>query len=135
MQNLLENITVLIVEDDADTRELLRAMLNGYGSNVIEAESVDGALALCRRMPPHLVVSDIRLGNSDGFALIKAIRKFNRKYRGFIPAIALTGFVAPGEEERAIASGFNAYLHKPFNFADLIRTITSLLRSEPRLAA
>jgi len=135
MHSLLENIMVLVVEDDADAREMISAMLNGYGANVMVADSVEAALALCRRTPPHLVDSDIRLGNSDGFALIKAIRKYNRKYRGFIPAIALTGFVAPGEQERAIASGFNAYLQKPFNFADLIDTITLLLRSELHLAA
>ena len=129
MSTLLQNMTILVIDDDADTCELLRTMLDEYGANVVVANSVEAALALCRRTPPHLVVSDIRLGSSDGFALIEAIRKYNREYRGFTPAIAITGFVAPGDEERAMASGFNAYIHKPFDPADLINTITSLLRS------
>jgi CheY-like chemotaxis protein len=99
------------------------------------ANSVDAALALCRRTPPHLVVSDIRLGSSDGFALIETIRQYNREYRGYTPAIALTGFVTPGDKQRAMAAGFNAYIHKPFDPMDLVNTISSLLQSAPGLAA
>jgi CheY-like chemotaxis protein len=135
MENLLKNITVLVVEDHADTRELLSAILNENGADVMVADSVHSALAVCRRTPPHLVISDIRLGDSDGFALIKAIREYNREYRGFTPAIALTGFAAPGDQERAMASGFNAYLRKPLEPADLIDTVTSLLRSDFHWAA
>jgi CheY-like chemotaxis protein len=129
MSTLLKHATILIIDDDADSCELLRTVLDEYGANVIVANSVEPALALCRQTPPHLVVSDIRLGSSDGFALIEAIRKYNQEYRGFTPAVALTASVSPGDEERAMASGFNAYIHKPFDPADLINTITSLLRS------
>ena len=135
MNTLLKNTTILIIEDDADTCELLRTLLDEYGADVMIANSVDAALALCRRTPPHLVVSDIRLGSSDGFALIEAIRQYNREYRGYTPAIALTGFVAPGDEEREMAAGFNAYIHKPFEPMDLVNTISSLLQSAPGLAA
>jgi CheY-like chemotaxis protein len=128
MSTLLTNTTILVVEDDDDTAELLRTILGDHGANVMVASSVPAALALCRQSPPHLVISDIRLGSSDGFALIEAIREYNREYRGFTPAIALTGFVARGDEERAMASGFNAYVHKPFEAEDLVSTVTSVLR-------
>ena len=135
MSALLKNMTILVVDDDGDTCELLRMMLEDFGANVMMANSVDVALVLCRRTPAHLVVSDIRLGNSDGFALIEAIREYNREYRGFTPAIALSGLVAPGDEERARAAGFNAYIRKPFDQTDFINTVVSLLRGTPGLAA
>jgi CheY-like chemotaxis protein len=135
MNNLLENTTILVIDDDPDMCDLLRTILGHEGANVLTANTVEDALDLCRREPPHLVVSDMRLGLSDGFAVIEAIREFNREYRGFTPAIALTGFVAPGEEQRAMAAGFNAYVHKPFEASELISIITSLLRRSPNLAA
>lgn len=131
----LKNLTILVVEDDVDTSELLRTILSDYGANVVVADSVETALAVCRRNPPHLIVSDIRLGSSDGFALIERIREYNREYHGFIPAVALTGFVARGDEERARTSGFNAYLHKPFDPEDLVATVTSLLQKNSDRAA
>jgi len=135
MNTSLKNIAIMVVEDDKDSGELLRKILAETGADVVLANSVEAALALCRRNPPHLVISDIRLGSSDGFALIEAIREYNREYRGFTPAIALTGFVARGDEERAMAAGFNAYIRKPFNPADLISTITSVLeKTTPRTA-
>ena len=68
MSALLKNMTILVVDDDGDTCELLRMLLEDFGANVMMANSVDVALVLCRRTPAPLVVSDIRLGSSDGFA-------------------------------------------------------------------
>lgn len=124
----LKNSTILVIDDDSDTCELLRMLLEDYGAAVIVANSVDGALAICRRTPPHLVLSDIQLGSSDGFALIEALRKHNREVQKFIPAVALSGFVAASTKERAMASGFDAFIQKPFDSADLISTISWLLR-------
>jgi CheY-like chemotaxis protein len=135
MSSELKNSTILVIDDDEDTCELLRMILEARGANVAVANSVDVALGLCRRTPPHVVVADIRLGPSDGFALIEALRECNREYRGFTPAIALTGFVTPGDEERAMSAGFNAYIHKPFDPEDLVSTIASFLRNPRDLAA
>src|SRR5215510_9252373 len=123
MSSILTNTTILVVEDDQDTREFLRTLLEDTGANVLTADSVEAALALYRLNPPDIIVSDMRLGSSDGYAFITVIREYNREYRGFTPAIALTGFVYPGDEDRAIAAGFNAYISKPFNPEDLISTI------------
>ena len=94
------------------------------------AHSAEAALDLYRLNPPDIIVSDMRLGSSDGYAFITAIREYNREYRGFTPAIALTGFPYPGDEDRAIRAGFNAYIHKPLNPENLIATITRLLREQ-----
>jgi CheY-like chemotaxis protein len=135
MSTSLKNVTILVIDDDRDTCEMLRTMLESYGANVTIANSVQAALDVCRHNPPHLVLSDIRLGSSDGFALIEEIRKYNAEYRGFTPAIALTGYFPPGDEVRAKAAGFNAYIHKPFDPTNLVDTIVSVLRSSSGLAA
>jgi CheY-like chemotaxis protein len=135
MSTLLANTTVLVVDDDQDTCELLRASLEQRGTNVVTVNSQEAALASYRLHPPDIILSDMRLGSSDGYALIAAIREYNREYRGFTPAIALTGFRYPGDEERALAAGFDAYIHKPFNPQDVIATITRLLQEQHQRAA
>lgn len=130
MSTELTNKTVLVVDDEEDTRELLRTTLEMRGANVVTAPSAEAALAAYRTNPPDIIVSDMRLGSSDGYVFIAAIREYNREYRGFTPAIALTGFRYPGDEDRAIRAGFNAYIHKPFNPEDLVLTIIRLLREQ-----
>jgi CheY-like chemotaxis protein len=124
------NKTVLVVDDEEDSREILRTTLEAWGAKVVTAPSAEAALAAYRTNPPDIIVSDMRLGSSDGYVFIAAIREYNREYRGFTPAIALTGFRYPGDEGRAIRAGFNAYIHKPFNPKDLVLTIIRLLREE-----
>jgi len=135
MSSILTNTTILVVEDDQDTREFLRTLLEDTGANVSTAGSAEAALALYQLNPPDIIGSDMRLGSSDGYAFITAIREYNREYRGFTPVIALTGFVYPGDDDRAIAAGFNAYMSKPFNPEDLISTITRILHEQRHDAA
>jgi CheY-like chemotaxis protein len=125
----LTNNTVLIVDDDRDTRDLLRVVLEKSGASVVTAESVDAALEAFRRSPAHAIVADIRLGMSDGYALLQSIRELNLEYKGFTPVIAITGFAFPEDKERAKAAGFNAYLTKPFDPADVVSAISDALSS------
>jgi CheY-like chemotaxis protein len=133
--NTILYTTVLVVDDDQDTCDLIRNILEERGANVVTANSAEAALALYRLHPPDIIVSDMRLGSSDGYAFIATIREYNREYRGFTPAIALTGFRYPGDEDRAIRAGFNAYIYKPFKPADLIAMIARLLREQRHDAA
>jgi len=133
--NTILYTTVLVVDDDQDTCDLIRNILEERGANVVTANSAEVALALYRLHPPDIIVSDMRLGSSDGYAFIATIREYNREYRGFTPAIALTGFRYPGDEDRAIRAGFNAYIYKPFKPADLIAMIARLLREQRHDAA
>src|SRR4051812_31980275 len=114
MSTQFTNITVLVVDDDDDTRELVQQILEQAGACVQTAHSAEAGLAQYRVAPPDIIVSDMRLGNSDGYAFIAAIREFNKEYRALTPAVAMTAFTYPGDEERAIAAGFNAYIQKPF---------------------
>jgi len=94
MSTLLKDRTILVVEDDADTRDLLRFVLEESGAKVVAVASVDAAFGTYRQSPPHGVIADIRLGRSDGYALIKAIRETDVEYRGFTPVVAVTGFAS-----------------------------------------
>ena len=135
MSKLLTNTTVLAVDDDEDILELLRVVLEEAGAKVVTAHSAEAALVLYRLTPPDIIVSDMRLGSSDGYDFIATIRQYNKEYRGFTPAIALTGFTYPGDEDRARAAGFDAYIHKPFRPEDLVLTITKLLQQQRQDAA
>jgi CheY-like chemotaxis protein len=127
MEGLLKNTVVMVVDDSADICDLLRCALEQSGASVSVAQTVESAIATFRKHIPHAVVVDIRLGSSDGYALIKAIREHNAEYRGFTPAIAVTGFASPEDEERAIGAGFNAYMAKPFDPFEVVRSIANML--------
>jgi CheY-like chemotaxis protein len=128
MSSQLENTSVLVVDDDADTCDLLRFTLEQSGASVTVASSVEAALEKFRRTPAHAIVADIRLGSSDGYALIKAVRELNLQYRGFTPAVAITGYGSPEDEQRAMTAGFNAYLPKPLDPRELVSAIARVLR-------
>jgi CheY-like chemotaxis protein len=130
----LKDKTILIVDDDADTRALLTTVLENAGADVIAANSVEAAFATYRQSPPHAVVADIRLGSSDGYALIKVIRETDLEYRGFTAAVAVTGFASPEDRKRALTVGFNAYFTKPFDPDEVVETLRELL-SHPRDSA
>ncbi len=135
MSTSLRNTNVLIVDDDPDTCNLLLAVLKQSGASVTMAQSVDGAVQAFRRCPAHAVITDIRIGDSDGYALLEAIRRCNLEYKGFTPVIAVTGYASPEDQQRAIAAGFNAYLPKPFDPGDVVTAITRTLWGTVDLAA
>lgn len=127
MSTSLTNTSVLIVEDNPDTCDLLRTVLEQSGATVAVAQSTDEAIQTFRRSPAHVVITDIRLGDSDGYAFLEAIRKCNTEYKGFTPVIALTGYASPEDEERAIAAGFYAYLRKPFVCQEIVGAVAAAL--------
>ena len=129
MNTSLENKTILIVDDDAAIREAARSALEDAGGSVILAHSVDDAFETYRQAPPHAVIADIRLGKSDGYALIKAIRLTDSEYRGFTPVIAMTSVASPEDEARALAAGFNAFIAKPFDSQSIVAAVAGLLNS------
>lgn len=135
MSDLLRNTNVLIVDDNNDNRDLLRTVLEQTGASVTVAPSVDAAVQTFRRHPVHVVITDIRLGESDGYELLQAIRKCNAEYRGFTPVIALTGYASPEDEDRAMAAGFYAYISKPFDPQEVVTTVRDALWSATDRAA
>jgi two-component system, OmpR family, response regulator len=123
----LKDKTILVVADDAESRDLLRVLLEKAGATVVATESVDAAFETYRQTPPHAVVSDIRLGVSDGYALIKEIRETDLEYRGSTVVVAVTESASPEEQKRAFAAGFDAYIAKPFHPDEIVETLRELL--------
>jgi CheY-like chemotaxis protein len=124
--------TVLLIDDDSDTLEVLNQRLRGRGVNVVTAHSADEALALYRLTPPDIIVAEMRLGLSDGYSFIRTMREYNREYRGFTPAIGITHSPHAADEQNAKTAGFDAYFRKPFDPEAIIDTIMRLLREQRR---
>ncbi|MDY7012034.1 MAG: response regulator [Cyanobacteriota bacterium] len=119
----LAEMTVLVVEDEADSREFVRLVLEGCGATVIPAASVADALALLDKNTPDVLISDIAMPGEDGYDLIGKIRD---RADGRFPAIALTAYAREKDEQRALEAGFQLHLTKPLDPEELIAAIARL---------
>lgn len=118
----LSGIRVLVVDDDEDSRTVLRRLIERAGAAVVTAKSADEALHAVRSSSPDLIVSDIGMPGRDGYALISDLRTFSQ-----IPAIAITAYARSEDRVKAIRLGFNFHLPKPVEPAELITVIQSLM--------
>ncbi len=118
-------IRVLVVEDEQDTRDLLRFLLESHGASAATADNVTDALAIFGKDHPDVIVTDIGMPDYNGYAFIAAVRKQESRNRK-TPVIALTAYSTPADRDTALISGFNEYLAKPFDPATLIHTIKRL---------
>jgi CheY-like chemotaxis protein len=123
----LDGLRVLLVEDDADARTVLGLLLEIAGAKVEAVGSVRAALRAFDGFRPDLLVSDIGMPDDDGYALIRHVRA-REVGGGHIPAIALTGYVSPGDQARLLAAGFQTHLAKPVEPDRLVAAIASLAR-------
>lgn len=120
----LKDRSILLVEDDPDTQELLKAVLGRHGAQVTAVNSSAGALEEISRTKPDVIISDI--GMTGGYDLIRKIRSLDPEAGGHIPAIALTAYAGPSDRRRALLAGFQTYLGKPVDPDDLLAVILSL---------
>jgi CheY-like chemotaxis protein len=103
--------TVLIVEDNATNRELLREILEARGCTVVEACDGQQALQMIAQNQPDMVLMDIGMPIMDGFATIGEIRK-NPLFIS-LPVVAVTAYAMQGDREKILSSGFDGYVSKP----------------------
>jgi PAS domain S-box-containing protein len=125
--NKLENVRVLVVEDEPDTRELMLRLLQEYRAQVTTASSALEALELFAARPPQILVSDIGLPDVDGYELMRRIRKMEHRHGGVVPAIAVTAFARSEDRTRALQAGYHAHVAKPVEPAELIATVASFV--------
>ena len=123
----LDGLHVLLVDDDADTRELVGAALQQAGAAVALAASVTEAWGALDRDPIDIVVSDIAMPGGSGYELIAAIRASPRTSP--LAVVAITAYSRPEDHERVLASGFNAYVGKPLDPRELIGLLAELAQS------
>ena len=127
----LGGLRVLIVEDDADAREILGVVLRDSGARVSEAVGYDDALARLDVEVPDVLISDIGLPGRDGYALMREIRLRSGSASRRLPAIALTAFTRPKDQEAALAAGFDAHCAKPIRPYELVDVILGVLSRSP----
>ena len=121
-------VRVLVVEDDADARDLLKEALTGAGAVVSTADSAEAALAAFTKDDLDIIVSDIGMPVVDGYELMRRIRRLPGE-RGAVPSIAVTAYARPGDREEAMHAGFQAHLTKPVEIDELLRTIATLVHN------
>jgi PAS domain S-box-containing protein len=130
----VEGLDILVVDDEADARELLSALLARCKMRITTAATVDEALALVRSDRPDIVISDIGMPGEDGYALIKRLRALAPEDGGRTPAVALTAFARTEERTKALVSGFNMHVPKPVEPAELLAVLASLASGFPKTA-
>ncbi|MFE1745945.1 ATP-binding protein [Coleofasciculus sp. H7-2] len=130
---VLEGLQVLVVDDEADSRDFLAIALEQYGARVTAVASAQEALEALEQVKPNVLVSDIGMPDEDGYTLIRKIRAMTPEQGGQIPAAALTAYARSEDSERAISAGFQRHIPKPVEAAVLAATIASLARNSLNL--
>ncbi|HJW15132.1 MAG TPA: response regulator [Thermoanaerobaculia bacterium] len=124
----LAGLRVLVVEDEPDTRELLELTLRAAGAEVLSVASAREALEALRAGASHALVSDIGLPLEDGYWLIERVRTLPDGHGADVPALAVSAYVREEDRMRALTAGFQGYLAKPFEPAELVAAVGSLTR-------
>jgi len=127
----LDGLHILVVEDNADGREIMAMVIEQAGARVTAVASVKEALLALESLQPDALVSDIGLPDEDGYVLIRRLRSREAKQGGFLPAVALTGFVRAEDRARVLAAGFQVHVPKPVDPAELTAAIAAVAR-DPR---
>ena len=124
----LDGLTVVIVDDERDARELLLTILKDCGAEVRAAVSAAEGFEAVGEWRPDLLISDIEMPHEDGLSLIRRIRALPSDGGGQVPAIALTAHVRSEDRLRALAAGFDAQVGKPMEPVELVTVVASLMR-------
>ena len=122
----LEGISVLLVDDDHDTLQMLCIMLTESGAEVQTATSASHALELLQWYEPDVLVSDLAMPGEDGYSLISRVRELEAAGRKPVSAVALTALVRVEDRTRALSAGFNMFVPKPVEPSELLSAIESL---------
>jgi PAS domain S-box-containing protein len=127
----LKLLKILVVDDEADMRDLMRMMLTSYGVRVQVAASALEAINLLETWQPDVLISDIGMPEMDGYLLLRQVRRLPPERGGQIPAIALTAYAGEYDQKQAFAAGFDQHIAKPVEPEHLIQAIAMLVRSDP----
>jgi PAS domain S-box-containing protein len=128
----LEGTKVLVVDDEADARDLLETILGQYGARVRAAASAREALEALGEWGPDVLVADIGMPDEDGYMLIRQIRALPAAEGGNIPAAALTAYARSEDRRQALAAGYQLHVPKPVDPADLAAVVAELAARPPR---
>lgn len=127
----LQGLKILLVEDEADSREVFTLTLEQHGAEVTAVESVKQALAIYEREQVDVLISDLAMPDEDGYSLINTIRN-GEDEKSQIMAIALTAYASEEDKQRALAAGFNLHISKPVQFDNLVESLLLLSSRSPK---
>jgi signal transduction histidine kinase/CheY-like chemotaxis protein len=119
----MHGMTVLVVDDQADSCELLAALFERHGARVVQCDSAESALGVLTDVEANLLVADIAMPDIDGYELIRRVRASH----GALPAIAVSAYARPQDRRRALAAGFDGYCAKPVEAPQLLRAVRSIM--------
>ncbi|MGO4468617.1 ATP-binding response regulator, partial [Pseudoduganella sp. RAF53_2] len=119
----LKGLRVLVVDDEADARELVQRILTDCNAHVLTAATAEEAVDIARQGQIDLLVSDIGMPVTDGFQLLSRVRALGARRGGTVPAIALTAFARSEDRLRALEAGFLDHVPKPVEPSELIATV------------
>ena len=126
-ESRLDGVSVLVVDDEPDACEAVRHILEHHGATVWTVNSADAALTVLRERRPTVLLADLAMPGTDGYALIRAVRSLEGG-TSHIPAAAFSAFLADEQLARARAAGFELYLEKPVSAGTLAQQVARLVR-------
>jgi hypothetical protein len=122
----LEGVTVLVVDDHADTRDLLGAALGQAGAEVVTAADAAQGLSILRERRPDVLLCDLEMPGESGYELMRKVRALSADEGGLTPAIALTAYARDEDRVRTLAAGFQRHIAKPARPDDLSSAVAAL---------
>ncbi|MDB5295441.1 MAG: rpfC [Phycisphaerales bacterium] len=122
----LPGVRVLVVDDDPDSREVVRRLLESCGAAVTAVGSGAEALGRVEADRPDVLVSDIGMPDMDGYDLIRRVRALGVERGGTVPAVALTAYARADDRVRAVLAGYQHHVVKPVEPAELLAMVASL---------
>ncbi|MEO6602858.1 MAG: response regulator [Polyangiaceae bacterium] len=123
----LQNVSIIVVDDDDDARELMATVLANAGARVTTADSVRTALEALSKEQAAVIVSDIGMPLEDGYDLIRRVREGSvSKALSGIPAVAVTAFASAKDRQKALNAGFQEHVAKPFDAQRLVQLVSRL---------
>jgi len=127
-------LRIHVVDDDADSCNLLKFAFGLRGADVVTSTTAAEAYRSIEQSPPDILLADINMPDEDGYSLVRRIRGNSDENGSRFPAIALTAMARSEDSERALAAGFQMHIAKPVDVDDLVGTIVDLLSgmSPPR---
>jgi CheY-like chemotaxis protein len=124
----LKGVTIVVVDNDEDVREMLRAVLEAQGGSVTAVATAAEAVQAVIDSRPHVMVVDIGLPGVDGYELLHQVRELGEARGGNVTALSLTAFARPEDRTRALQAGFAMHHAKPFDPADVVASVARLVR-------
>jgi len=120
----MDGTTVVVVDDEPDSREVVAALLEGDGARVHQCPDAASAIARVQSSPVELLVADLAMPRMDGYELIRRVRSFNPH----LPAVAVSAYARIEDRTRALATGYNGYCAKPIDTAEFMRIVREAMR-------